>query len=60
MRNVHVTCEWRSHHVIEVPDDCSRFDSHELERLLDASSDDVTPHAAELVDWDITDEQRRS
>ena len=49
MKEVTVTCEWRSTHVVEVPDD------FEIPAHLDGFPNDVleelTATNAELVDW---------
>lgn len=49
MKTVTITCEWRSTHVVEVPDDFV------IPNTLDGFPDDVleelTSNTAELVDW---------
>lgn len=54
-RLVTVRCTWQSTHQIEVPDDVPRFESNDLDGVLEASGDDVQSNIAELTDWTVED-----
>lgn len=48
MKEIQVTCTWRSRHVVEVPDDYPGVGSS----LDDEWCDQVDSGTAELVDWE--------
>jgi hypothetical protein len=47
VKELHVTCTWRSSHVVEVPDDYEGGST-----LDDEWADQVDSQIAELVDWE--------
>ena len=49
MKEITITCEWRSTHVIEVPDDFKVPDT--LSEFPDDVLEELTAHNAELMDW---------
>ena len=50
MKEIMITCHWRSAHVVEVPDDFKVPDS--LAEFPGDVLDELTSDTAELVDWE--------
>lgn len=49
MKEVTITCEWRSTHVVEVPDDFKVPDT--LSEFPDDVLEELASDTAELTDW---------
>jgi len=49
MKEVSITCEWRSTHVVEVPDDFEI--PAKLDGFPDGVLEELTSDTAELIDW---------
>ena len=51
MKTVNITCTWRTHHEVEVPDDFT--DNGYLSDFPPEALDEMTSANAELVDWEV-------
>ena len=53
MKTIYITCEWRSHHSVEVPDDFPEETPRYLDGFPDEVLEEMTSNGAELVDWEV-------
>lgn len=53
MKTVTVTCYWKTHHDIEVPDDFTTPAT--LDGFPADALDEMTSETADLTDWEVTD-----
>lgn len=54
-RTITVKATWETCHTFEIDSGIARIGKSDLEGAMNASGEDVTADAAELVDWEVED-----